>query len=223
MITYAKLSEQLALTYLKNTSAVDPEVDAKVIVSSFTDQILEYTKQALKTISTEVPLIKKQFDLTFEVDTNTYLLNDGTLSFMDDTVDPFSIEDFVGFLDLFDSNGSRHTINTNGHIVTPTYNSIRFTTDKITELGEKVRIRYHSMYPEITSASEIDIPPQYVEPLMLFIASLYMSHMNGKDSSKKGSDYYGMYLRKMNLNSEKDAGSVSETFTDTRLIDRGFV
>ena len=149
----------------------------------------------------------------------------------DSTEEPFTDDEFVKVLDVFDSQGDRHTTNTNGHILTPSFNTLRFTEAKITEFTEtaspepsRVRIRYQKKHPTIVSSDTINLPPNLEIGLQLFVASLYISHMGGPDHSAKGDSYYAAYLRHIGEDEMKDLSATSEIQEDSnKFSERGFV
>ena len=131
--------------------------------------------------------------------------------------------------EIQDEAGFPHTPDSDGHILTPSYNSLRFTSVMMSELGGKVRIRYQALHPQIPEddtlwgSFQIQIPPSLHNALQLYVAGLYLSHMNGPEHSAKGDSYYGAYLREMGEDTLSNASSTSETHEDTRFSDRGFV
>lgn len=231
MITFDSFSQRLAFGQLKNTAAVD-EDNLGVISPEHYGIILSLTNQGLVDLSTRFPLIKGQVDLTFVANQNIYPLTEanvgGTLT--DSVDDTFLDDEFVKILDLFDAIGDRHTVNTNGHILTPSFNTLRFTDAKITELTDiaspdpaRVRIRYQKKHPTITTTGNINLPPNLETALQLFVASLYISHMGGPDHSAKGDSYYAAYLRHIGEDEMKDLSSTSEVEESDKFTDRGFV
>tara|TARA_R110000823_G_scaffold12076_16_gene40592 strand:- start:173 stop:844 length:672 start_codon:yes stop_codon:yes gene_type:complete len=223
MITFAQFSERLARGQLKNTSAVD-DTNLGEICPEYEDTILSLTNQGLVDLSTRFPLITKQIDLTFVPGQHVYQLDSNNVGvFLDEAYTDTFDDTFVRVLDIWDTNGSRHPHDTNGHIMTPVYNSLRFSTDKMDELGEKVRIRYQARHAGIDADANIDIPPNLETALQLFVASLYISHMNGPDHSAKGDSYFAAYLRHIGEDEQRNTSSVSEIDQDTRFTDRGFV
>jgi hypothetical protein len=231
MITFQNFSQRLATGQLKNTAAVDDE-NMGVICPEYYQTILSLTNQGLVDLSTRFPLFKGQVDLTFVDGQNIYSFTEanvgGTLT--DSAEEPFTDDTFIKFLDLFDSEGKRHTLNSNGHILTPSFNTMRFTDAKIEEFTKtaspdvgRVRIRYQKKHPTILSAGEINLPPNLETGLQLFVAALYISHMNGPEHSAKGDSYYGAYLRHIGEDEMKDLSSVSETHESDKFTDRGFV
>lgn len=225
MVTFEAFTQRLALGQLKNTSAVD-ESNLGIIIPEYYDTILSLTNQGLVDLSTRFPLVTKQIDLTFEEGKYLYPFTGAALgSYLstDDTQDDFDDESFVTFIDIFDKNGKRHPHETNGHILTPSYNSLRFTKAKMDELKPKVRIRYQVKHAGITDSDNIDLPPNLETGLQLFVAALYLSHMNGPDHSAKGDSYYAAYLRHIGEDEARNTSSTSEVTEDTRFSDRGFV
>ena len=223
MITFAQFSERLARGQLKNTSAVE-DTNLGEISPEYEDTILSLTNQGLVDLSTRFPLITKQIDLTFIPGQHVYQLDSNNVNvFLDETYTDLFEDNFVRVLDIWDTNGTRHPHDTNGHIMTPVYNSLRFSTDKMDELGEKVRIRYQAKHAGIDADANIDIPPNLETALQLFVASLYISHMNGPDHSAKGDSYFAAYLRHIGEDEQRNTSSVSEIDQDSRFTDRGFV
>lgn len=224
MITFDNFSKRLAMAQLKNTSAVDAE-NLGIILPKYVDTILSLTNQGLVDLSSRFPLYKSQVDLTFIAGQNLYPLLESEVgtTLTDSSEEPFLDDKFIKILDVFDSDGKRHSLNTNGHLMTPAHNTIRFTADKMTELGEKVRIRYQQKPVEIVETDSINLPPNLETGLQLFVASLYISHMGGKDHSIKGDSYFAAYLRHIGEDEAKDLSSTSEVETNTKFEDRGFV
>lgn len=225
MITFDTLGQRLAFGQLKGTSAVD-DANLGVLCPEYEDSIRSLANQGLVALTTKFPLITAQVDLTFIADQYVYgmdILYIGT-HLTSVSPDSFPEKGFIKVLDIFDEDGLSHPIDTNGHILTPTFDTLRFTAAKILELGEKVRIRYQKTHPEVTTeAPNIYLPPNLETALQLFVAALYISHMNGKDHSAKGDSYYAAYLRHIGEDESRNTSSVSEIQEDTRFEDRGFV
>ncbi len=230
MITFDELQRRLAYGQLKNTSAVG-DTNLGEICGEELPLVLSLTNQGLIDLATRFPLYKSQVDLTFVDGQNLYPLlqaNIGTT--LTDSVDePFLDTRFVKVLDVFDELGDRYSVNTNGHIMMPSYNTLRFTTAKIDEIsaiGEatgKVRIRYQQKPVPITANDSMDLPPNLETALQLFVAALYISHMGGEQHSQKGDSYYGAYLRHIGEDEAKDLSSTSEVEENDKFTDRGFV
>lgn len=232
MITFDSFSQRLAFGQLKNTAAVDEQTPG-VIRPEYDETVLALTNQGLTDLSTRFPIIKGLVDLTFVANQNIYPLTEANASIVpltDSDDDAFLDDEFVKILDLFDANGDRHTVNTNGHIMTPSFNTLRFTDAKITEFTDiafpdpaRVRIRYQKKHPTITSIGTINLPPNLETALQLFVASLYISHMGGPDHSAKGDSYYAAYLRHIGEDEMKDLSSTSEVEEGDKFTDRGCV
>jgi hypothetical protein len=231
MITFTNFSQRLANSQLKNTSAVDEE-NLGVICPEYYGMILSLTNQGLVDLSTRFPIYKGQVDLAFLPGQNIYPLTEANVgsTLTDSVEEPFTDDGFIRVLDLFASDGTRHTINTNGHILTPSFNTLRFTDAKIVEFTEiaapdpaRIRLRYQKKHPTLTSTGEINLPPNLETALQLFVASLYISHMGGADHSAKGDSYYAAYLRHIGEDESKDLSSTSEVEESTKFEERGFV
>lgn len=224
MISFTQFSERLARGELKNTSAVE-NTNLGEICPEYINSILSLTNEGLKSLSTKFPLVKKTVDLVFQPDTYVYPLVDaGVATYLDVTLtEPFDEETFVQVLNVWDADGVNHPHDSQGHIMTPTFNSLRFTKAKMTSLGEKVRVQYQARYPDITESDLILVPPNLETALQLFVASQYFSHMNGPEHTAKGDSYYAAYLRHIGEDESKNLSSTSEIMEDNRFQDRGFV
>lgn len=224
MITFTEFSERLATGQLKNTSAVEEGMVGQ-ISPEYLPTVLKLTNQGLVDLSTRFSLVTRLIDLEFQENQTLYAMNSsGVGTYLDESqTDTFIDNDFVKVLDIFDTNGVRHTHDTNGHIMTPTFDNLRFTKAKIEELEPKIRIRYQAKYSEIGIDGSINLPPNLVTGLQLFVSSLYISHMNGQEHSAKGDSYFAAYLRHIGEDEARNNSSTSEIDEDTRFQDRGFV
>lgn len=224
MISFTQLCERLARGQLKNTAAVE-QTNLGEICPDYVPTILSLTNQGLVDLSTKFPLVTKQIDLVFQTGVHLYPLADAGLStYLDiSQTEAFDEDVFVKVLNVWDADGNNHPIDTNGHIMTPTFNTLRFSAAKMEEIGEKCRLRYQARYPEILESDAINIPPNLETALQLFVASLYISHMNGPEHTTKGDSYYAAYLRHIGEDESKNLSSTSEIHEDNRFQDRGFV
>ena len=226
MTTFVEFLERLALGHLKLTAAVDKN-NLGEIVPNLVDTMVSLVNQGLVDITTRNAVVSKQIDLVFITDVNTYpMVIGGVPSYLiEDDTEPFLGTDFVAIMDVFDEFGCRHVHDTNGHIMTPSFNTLRFTDAKMEEIGPKVRIRYQAKHAIIANpdTDTIDLPPNLENSLQLFVAALYFSHLNSKEHSARGDKYYALYLRSIGEDEARNISSVSEVQTDTRFADRGFV
>lgn len=223
MISFLDFTKRLARGQLKNTSAVS-ELDKNSIDDNSINTILDLTNQGLVDLSSRFPILTRQVDLIFQPNINIYLLNSSGLgSYLSDTDTEDFEDNFIKVLDIFDSEGKSHTFDSCGHIMTPTYNTLRFSNSKIKELGEKVRIRYQAKHPMIDEDDAIDIPPNLETALQLFVSSLFLSHMNSKEHTDKGDSYFAAYLRHIGEDEIHNNSSISEIDVDNRFSERGFV
>ena len=223
MVTFTAFSQRLARGQLKGLALSEDGLGE--ISPEYIDTVLSLTNQGLVELTTRQPLIIRQIDLTFVDGQHMYpLVQDAAwLDDADSNTETFVGSSFVKVLDIFDGNGDRHTTNSQGHIMLPSYNTLRFTTAKMDEIGPKIRVRYQATHAEIVEDDTIDIPPHLEIALQLFVASLYISHMGGKEHSSKGDSYYAAYLRQLGDDQAQDKSSTSEVELDGRFYDRGFV
>lgn len=223
MISFSMLCERLARAELKNMSAVD-DTNLGEIRPDYIDTIRSLTNEALKTITTKLPVIKREFLVTMVEDQLVYTFEDDTgKTVLNDmyTLDP---DEFVKVLKIYDSKGQNHLFNTERHIRAVRYNRFVMTPAKIKELMPEARFECQFTHPAIEDDdSVITIPPNLETALQLLIASLYISQMNGPEHSAKGDSYFAAYLRHIGEDELKDTSSVSEIDQDTRFTDRGFV
>lgn len=221
MTTFTQFADGLASGPLKNSSAIDTVTGS--LKPTIVEEILGYTNEGLLDLTTRQTLIMKTIDLVFQENQSMYPLDAsavGTYLLEDDT-EPFG--DFLRVVNVFDSEGCHHSTDTNGHIVTPVYDTLRFTDAKMEEFGEKVRIRYQARHPVITQDDSIRIPPGLISSLEKFVASRYYVYMGGKDHRARGDALYGQYLTSIGETITNDLGATSEIDEDTRFYDKGFV
>jgi hypothetical protein len=228
-ITYVKFAERLARGQLKNTSAVD-NTNLGEICPDYVATVHNLTNQGLIDITTKLPLIRKLVDLTFVTDQARYDLTNGA-GYLDTTdLDPFVDAAFVKVLDVYNADGRRYQPNTGGHITTPVYNSVRFSAayrdpEDSLYIGPKIRIQYHAKHAELTDPSTdvIDIAPNMVMALQLFVASQYISDMGGKEMVERGDGYLALYLRAIGEDVVANTSGTSDVEETSRFEDAGFV
>ncbi len=227
MVTYVEFAERLARGQLKNQSAVE-NTNLGEICPDYIDTILGLTNQGLVEISTRLPIVRKLVDLTFVDDQFLYPLVIGALAtYLDDTLtDPFLDDSFVKVLDVYAADGTRYQPNTGGHIITPVFDTLRFTAaimSETTGIGPKVRVQYQAKYVTIEENGSIDLPPNLITALQLWVAARYFADMGGKDHAAVGDNYYAMFLRQVTEDEVRNTSGTSEVELDTRFEDNGFV
>lgn len=234
MTTYTEFAEKLARGQLKNTSAVE-QTNLGEICPDYSDTIRNLTNQGLVDITTRLPLIRKLVDLTFVDGQALYPLDSAALNtYLDDTdsdVAAFIEDAFVKILDVYDANGVRYQPNTGGHITTPVYNSVRFSaaymdSNDFTYIGPKIRIQYQAKHVEILVGdigNEINLPPNMIAALQLYVAAAYIADMGGKENVKRGDGYFALYLRHVTEDQIRNTSGTSEVEEDSRFYDNGFV
>ena len=221
MVTFQEFSNRLARGKLKNTSSVDKNVPGTIKADKL-DEILGYVNQGLVDLSTRQTLITKLIDLEFVSGQNLYPLSVGATYLNATETDPFT-GDLVLVMEIIDSDGCKHLVDHDGHIMTPTYNTLRFSTSKIESLGAKIRIRYQATHDAIDVNGDIAIPLNLETALESFVTYLYLSSMGGEEHIARGEREYGMYLSLLGIDQDRNLSSTSEILLDTRLSDRGFV
>lgn len=223
MMSFQQFCGRLAKAELKNMSAVD-DTNLGEIRPDYEKTVLSLTNQALTTLSTKFPLFKLQADLELDPAKQEYSFDlDEALLTMVEPYQTYDPERFIKILNIYDSYGDDLLVDVNGHVTVPSYNRVRFSTSKLIELGDKVRIRYQARHAEITEGDGIDLPPNLETALQLLVASMYISQMNGPEHSAKGDSYYAAYLRHIGEDEMKNNSSTSEIEIDNRFSQRGFV
>ncbi len=227
MVTYLDFTKRLVLGQLKNTSAVD-DADNTLVDASFQEHILSLTNQGLVDISIRLPIIKKRVHLNFQTNKNTYLLDEiGLGDYLENTDDTFTNDSFLSILAVQDSKDKNHLHDTNGDIITPSFNTLRFTNDKMGKLmsiGDNTQILYQAKHDPIIATDTIVLASNLEIALQLFVASLFLSHMNGAEHAATGDKYFGTYLRYIGNDIEQNMSNISEVFdTSEKFIDKGFV
>lgn len=222
MLTFENFTKRLATGQLKNTSAtLDSEVG--VINPEYIETLLELTNQGLEDISMRMPILFGYVDLTFVEGQNIYAMAEDAAYLTDTDVGEFKHDHFVKVLEIQHDKGKAKTPKTDGHIQSPSYDTLRFSNDTMKAIGPKVRIKYQKKHPIIDVSGSIVVPPNLYTALQLFVASLYISHMGSPEHTAKGDAYYATYLRHLNQDELNNTSQTSEVLEDTRFEDRGFV
>jgi len=211
---------------LKNTHAVQENDKSKVATEHY-PTLVNLTNQGLKDICTKKPIFKGRVGLNFILSQRSYELSAGAI-YLDETIDGvFSDHEFIKIFALEDSKGKMISLDTNGDVTTPDNKTLRFTNDMMEHLGPSITVVYqkrHALLTEADTEQEINIPVAMETPLQLFVAGLFLSHMNGENNSVKGDQYYGSYLKHMGEDTQMNTSATSEVFDiSTRFEKRGFV
>ncbi len=234
MVTYVDFMERLARGQLKNTAAVE-KTNLGEICPDYHDTILNLTNQGLVDITTRLVLVRRLVDLTFVTDqflyplvvAASYLDTTGLSTFVDEAfVKVLEVYKVDRELNIYNTDGRLYQPNTGGHIITPVYNSLRFTEaimDPDTGIGPKIRIQYQAKHDVITVGDDIDLPPNLIMALQLFVASQYISDIGGKENEKRGDNYYALYLRHVTEDEIRNTSGTSEVEEDARFFNSGFV
>lgn len=222
MKSYASFEEELARSQLKNTGYVGKN-NSGAIVAEFQEDILNYTNKGLIDITTRKKIFTGYVDLTFQDGVRIYPLTGDPTYLSEVDGQEFSIDEFVNVIDVFDSSGKVHSVDTNGHFTTPSFDTLRFTESFVNKYGPKVRVRYQKTHPELFRSHNINLPKNLILALELFVAGLALCHLNGKDHISSGNKYYGKYLSEMGEDTLNNSSSTSEILEDNRFCERGFV
>lgn len=222
MVTFVKFMERLARGQLKNTPAVE-ETNLGEICPDYAPTILNLTNQGLVEISTRIPLIRKLFDLTFVTDQFLYLLENSQNYLTTDGLGDFVDNAFVKVLEIYDEAGLRYQPNTGGHITSPTFNSLRFSQSWMDDFGPKVRVQYQAKHLEIANDGTIDLPPNLITALQLYVAAAYISDIGGKEHLARGDGYYAQFLRNVTEDEFRNTSGSSKIEDIPKFEDQGWV
>ncbi len=213
-ISFTDFMTRLAQGQLKNTAAVDDQ-QMGVIVPEFEEQILTLTNQGLVDITTRKKLFEEVVVLPLVEGQNVYPL---------DTSAGGDYENFVRVIEIVTKDERKHLPKTSSHITQPNPETLRLSSTFIKWYGPAVDVRFQTNHPVVDIMGNIQLPTHLIEPLLLYVAGLYLSHMGGEEHTAKGDSYYGLYLKMMTDDTMENSSGTSEvTDEDTRFQDRGFV
>jgi predicted metalloenzyme YecM len=142
----------------------------------------------------------------------------------DTSYKPFQ-DDVIRVLEVYSTNGQRIALNdienpSSVFTTQPTVLQIPFPIETSPiSLGYQAR---HLPVPNEPGAL-IDIPATMEKLLSSYIAHLVYSHMNGQEHSVKSAEHLGTYDRLCAEIEEKDLVSTSQSTTNTKFAERGFV
>lgn len=220
-MTYLDFLEKLAHQQLKNTSAVD-DAQLGTVVPKYEEQLLELTNQGLSDIHTRMKLRENRTILNLIPNQNEYPLT--ASPDFDDLIKVLKIEAVRKGDEVLEKNKRTFIPKTNMHIEMPNNYTLRFSDTFLKTYGSAIDIVYHANHPVIDITDTIDIPRNMYEPLALYVAGLFLSHMGGESHTAKGDSYYGLYLKMLTDDVIENRSGTSEvTDNDTRFSDRGFV
>lgn len=222
MLTFKDFTKRLARAQLKNTSAVADQQDGEIHPDSEA-QILELVNEGLEDLTMRMPILKNLITLNLDQSKNVYLMDESETAIDGTFLLPFNNNQFVGVLQITDSDGRDYQPKTSGQIMCPSHKTLRFSDEMLMKLGTSVTVEYQMKHPPIGEDDNIEIPPNLYNALQLFVASLYYSHMGSPEHTKKGDAYFATYLRHLNTDQTDNISQTSEVLEDTRFEDRGFV
>ena len=193
--------------------------------SSERNQVIPHIIQALRVLHTRFAIREEAYNLP---------LVEGIYSYDLSLNDLLKISRIYGVLNAEPYEVSLNKVDSLDSIRTPSYNHLDIPSDPLispwlVETSE-LNIRYRADHPVIdidaaTNTPEsvvIELPPAYLEPLLYYIASRYISPIGMNAEFHEGNNYAAKYERSCQrleqLNMEVDADSIN-----TKLTDRGFV
>lgn len=207
-MNFTDFTIRLAQQQLKNLSIVD-DFKEGTLKPDAEDAILNLANQGLQDITTRIKMFEGRGSITFVAGQNIY--------------DISGFANYVKILTIFDEDELIYNPKTSAHITLPSPKTIRFS-DKFMEDKTAVDVLYHASHAEITLTDDIDLPPNLIEALALYVAGLYISHMGSPEHTQKGDSYYGLYLNMLSTDEERNTSGASEVVDeDARFADRGFV
>lgn len=233
MLTLETFMERLARGPLKNTSAVD-DTNLGEITPTYQDSIRLLTIEGLREITTKknvlsgrvkVTWVDGQSDYVLKVtNIGSYLTNYSQTDEIQFTDESFVRIDSIYALADADETEQRIIMDSGYGISSPAYNRLRVTSAFRTLYEDGVRVVYQARHPSFAEITdEIDIPSNLEYALQLFVASQYISQMNGPEHAKRGDEYRAKYLQEMGEDEAKNLSTTSTLDVDERFTDRGFV
>ena len=233
MVTFEDFMERLARGPLKNTAAVE-KTNLGEIVPEYWDTIRALTNEGLREISTKKMVTTGRVRVTWVDSQSDYVLKEDNIGvylsdYSETGEQQFTDDLFVRVTNVWaimddDVDDVRVVMDSGQGISTPSFNRLRISSDFRTFYEDGIRVQYQARHPVLTSvASEIDLPPNLEYALQLFVASQYISQMNGAEHTKRGEEYRAKYLSEMGEDEAKNLSSTSIIDADVRFQDRGFV
>lgn len=233
MVTFEDFMERLARGPLKNTAAVEKS-NLGEINPEYWDTIRTLTNEGLREISTKKMVTTGRVKLTWIDGQSDYVLKAENVGiYLEDYTETdeqqFTDDLFVKIENIWtiaeeEGDEIRIVSNSGQGITTPGYNRIRTTSTFRTLYLDGIQIVYHARHPALTTTtSEINLPLNLEYALQLFVASQYISQMNGPEHSKRGEEYRAKYLNEMGEDEAKNLSMTSLVDEDVRFQDRGFV
>lgn len=207
-MNFTDFTTRLAQQQLKNLSIVD-DFKEGTLKPDAENIILNLTNQGLQDITTRIKLFEGRGSITFVAGQNIY--------------DISGFSDYVKILTIFDEDELLYNPKTSAHITLPSPKTIRFS-DKFMEDKTAVDALFHASHGVIGVTDDIELPPNLIEALALYVAGLYISHMGSPEHTQKGDSYYGLYLNMLSTDEQRNTSGASEVVDeDARFADRGFV
>jgi hypothetical protein len=233
MITLETFFERLARGPLKNTAAVD-DTNLGEIVPLYYDSVRMLINEGLREISTKKMVSVGRIKITWMGGQSDYVLKEENVGVY---IENYNQTDELEFADdLFVRVNSVFTIADDGEdsarilldsvqgISTPSFNRLRVTSTFRTLYEDGIRVYYQARHPALVDLEdEINLPPNLEYALQLFVASQYISQMNGPEHAKRGDEYRAKYLQEMGEDEAKNLSTTSQIDRDDRFTDRGFV
>ncbi len=189
--------------------------------------MVAHTNLGLTALYKRFPIKENSLMLSVISNKDTYVLTPenatsnneltGNIKYILDSIDSPFIGDILKVEKVVNSYGIELVLNNDGdlrNIKTPTYNTIKFSKDLLSDLaGSNVEVVYRANHPIINVGNgafnpenvELELPYSYLEPLLLFIASRINNPMGMTNEFHAGNSYAAKYelacqmLEKTNL------------------------
>lgn len=221
-ITFNTLMQRLAYGELKNTAATK-DCSLGEISSNYRDLLLTLINKGLVDIYTN-KLLKKD-TVTVNIDTNQKIYPMVNISLpvphiTDVTYDPSL---YIKPLCITDNEGKEYIVDTCKLITTPSYDTLKFKQELLDTIGSEVTVEYQALHGTITYTDNINLPPNLETVLQLYVAALYFNNLDAQQHKDTGDRYFGLYLKYMSEDTDKNLSSTSEIEEHDKFNMRGFV
>lgn len=232
-MTFAELTQRLALGELRQTGAVEKNNPSE-IKEEYRPAILNHTNQGLTALHSKFVLSLREVMIETSVGVSTYFLrkefaqtNETSVPLkyiVDSEGAPFE-EDIIKILDAYDANGDVMFIDDleeDNSFFTVQYDALQIP-DAL--LGQRFAIIVQNNHYKLTGTNpceEIHVPPFFEEALQYYVASKTMSGFNSPELAVKGQEYMGYYMNSLNDAINMDIARTSVTSNQTKLMMRGF-
>ena len=234
-ISFGDFTTNLALGKLKTQTVVE-ETNKSAIKATHRAMIMRYTNTALIALFSRFILLEKEIRINYVPEvTHYYLRKEFAISNVTDTVplkyldDSFREDyddDLLRIMTVYTEVGIELPLNDRDQLLsafTPEFDCLQITN---VHEGTKFAVTYQAIHPQILGTDpcqEIHIPYFLNEALELHVASQYFSDMGNPEQTARGQILMEKYNVLCDELETKDLVRVSESATQPKFDERGYV